>query len=399
MRRGFAILELLVVLGIVGVVTGIAVPLYNEYQIRSDLNIATEQTVQGLARARLLSQSAKDDSQWGFYVPAGTLYRGESYADRDENSDEIYPMPSTVAISGIFEVNYSKSDAIPNETGSIVLRALSGEERSIEIVVDRSGVPMNVTDIITICYEEETLNVPDSQWSYYQQQGATVGPCVSSSSSSSVTSQSSESSSSSEGGGEGGGGGGGETCEDRFVVEADGTIRATGPVSMTVNALGSEITYGAGGPPIPVYLRYSTTYNENSGKFQHYEDLFDEEPIAGGETEVVSGIEDGDRISIEIKGEYKFLWWLTFRSTVYSHEDDGQVIILRDGDPLPDYEAFDGQEPLTAFLDDIVDESNNIDIGAYDAVLLVELSDVDSETADFQDAVILLTFDMEGTCP
>ena len=98
----FGTLSSLIIVAILSTVSGMAVPLYRNYQIRNGLSVATEQVIQGLGRARMLSQAAQDDSGWGFYVPAGILYKGESYAARDSNYDEVYPMPMPISPLHLF---------------------------------------------------------------------------------------------------------------------------------------------------------------------------------------------------------------------------------------------------------------------------------------------------------
>src|SRR5436853_1165619 len=107
-RRAFGLIEVLIVIGVLGAVTSLSIPLYDEYQIRSDLDLATKQTTQGLDRAKRQAQSGDQDSNWGFYVPNGTLYKGTSYAARNTSFDEVTPMPSSIAISGLLDVSFAK---------------------------------------------------------------------------------------------------------------------------------------------------------------------------------------------------------------------------------------------------------------------------------------------------
>ncbi|MEK7590808.1 MAG: type II secretion system protein, partial [Patescibacteria group bacterium] len=240
LRKGFTLVEILLVLGIVSVVGGISVPLYREFQIRNDLNLAMEQTVQGLRRAQILSQAAQNDDEWGFYVPAGTLYKGRSYETRDVAYDEVYPMPSNIGTTGLLEVSYAKTSGKANDTGTITLHAANDETRSIVVEVISEGVATTLNDNFSICHHppgnpenSNTLSISDSAWPSHESHGDTLGACPgdpdpdseesSSSSSSSAASnssgissaQSSAGGASSGGGSSAGGGGGGGSCEDR----------------------------------------------------------------------------------------------------------------------------------------------------------------------------------------
>src|SRR5690349_3730384 len=100
-RPAFSLPEVLIIIGILGVVSSVTIPLFNEYLIRSDLDTAVQYVQQGMARAKFLSEAGSHDSAWGFFVPAGTLYKGESYATRDPAYDELFPMSPSIAVSGL----------------------------------------------------------------------------------------------------------------------------------------------------------------------------------------------------------------------------------------------------------------------------------------------------------
>jgi type II secretory pathway pseudopilin PulG len=394
-RSGFALIELAVVIGILGVLGGMSIPLYRDYQIRNDLNLATEQLIQGLGRSRLLSQSAQEDASWGFYAPSGTLYKGTSYATRDVDSDEVYPMPSTITTTGLTEVAYSKVNGYPNSTGSITLTALNNEQRTVLIQVERERISVLDSDKLYVCHNPNTenavtLHVNEAAWPALREQGDHLGPCIGSSASaaaassvqssvaSSVVSSAASSAISSSAAA--------ATCADRFTVSGNGTITTTGPLNVTYTVLGSDITYGEGGPAVDVYVSRKKLTGAS------YQTLFSGNDVDGGETQTVTGYSNGSQVVVKVQGYYRQSRWLTFDQTYMSNDNTGHIVILRDGDALPDYPAFDDQENLNSFLTDILDEQGHIDVGTYDLVLLTELGTLTGSSADFQDAVILVQF-------
>ena len=395
-RSGFALLEALVVIGILGIVSGVTIPLYRDYQIRSDLSLASEQVAQGLARAKLLAESAKEDSAWGFYIPSGTLFKGPSYAERDPLHDEVYAMPSTITTTGLLQVSYSKVEGTPSATGAITLTGLRSEERTVLLAVETESVAIVDSDEITICHippgnpaNAHSITISDSAWPAHQGHGDTLGPCpgeASSSTSSSVPSSLSSSAVSSAGGGAQGGSSSAATCQDRFSIALDGTITTTGPLDVTFTVLGSAITWGAGGPEIAVTVQRKKT--SGSG----WSDLFSGNDVDGGETQTVTGYTNGTQVVARINGYYRQSRWLTFDATYDSNDQSGHTIILRDGDALPAYPAFADQESLETYLQNILDAEGHVDIGTYDLVLLTELGALDTSSADFQDAVLLIRF-------
>lgn len=408
-RPGFTLIELVLVIAIIGAVTAVTVPLYNDYQIRSDLNLATTQSTQGLARAKILAQSGKDGSAWGFYIPSGTLYKGENYATRDPQYDEVYPMPSTIVINGLTEVSYSKGEGKPSNTGESTLTAISGDTTTVEISVQTSGVAMNQTDKITICHNGNNLSVSENAWPAHQNHGDMLGSCpvVSSSSASSVASvvssvvssvssavSSTVSSASSVVSSAGGGGGGGAssvassvaTCLSRFSVTADGTITTTSTVNITYKVLGAELRYGSNGPEANVYVSYKTGNGNNFTK------LFSGNDVDGGETQMVSGVTTGKKLVTQVRGYFKQSGWLTFDNTV-TNLNTTNVKILRNGDTAPSIVTANGQKNVATFLKPYINAQNKIVIGQYDLLYLVDLNEVeDSATFDYQDAVLLVSF-------
>ncbi len=409
-RLGFALIEMILVIGIVGVVGGMAVPLYRDYQIRNDLNLATEQVTQGLARARLLAQSGQDDSGWGFYIPAGVLYKGDSYTDRDSTYDETYPMPSTIMATGLSEVSYARLTGAPSGTGAITLIALNREERTIYIVVEAESIAIVDATDLTICHHTggsntNTLTVNEAAWPAHQAHGDTLGACpVTSSAASSIRSSSRSSSSaavSSAASSAAGGGGGASsaTCQDRFSVAADGTITTTGPLSVRFDSLGAQFGYGNGGPNVPVKVSYKKKTNGNS-----YTNLFSGNAINGngGATQTVSGFKNNDKVIVRFWAEFSQQGWLSYDRQIISNDGTNAVKVLRNGDTPPTIAGSNGQTSISTLLAPIV-VNGKISIGTYDLVLIGDFNRPDCNSCsnnycsnctgvDYQDGVVLVKF-------
>lgn len=410
LRRGFSLIEVILVVGLVGAVAGVGVPLYRDYQIRNDLNLATEQVTQGLARARLLSQAAQDDGSWGFYVPAGILYKGESYATRDPAFDETYPMPSTITPRGLFDVNYAKVVGTPDATGEITLMTLNDYEKSILIEVRTESIAVVTEDRFTICHNpgtgQQTLSIPDNAWPAHQGHGDAFGACVESSSSSSLPASSAAASSvASSAPASSAGASSSEalpaSCPDRVSVAADGTINILGSLSVTFTSYGAQFAYGNGGPNVPVYVAYR---KKNSGSWTN---LFSGNQIngTGGATQTVTGFSTStnqNKLYVRFRAYYSQSRWMTYENYAYSN-DAPSVVMLRDGDAAPAINPGNGQAAVSTLLEPITDVDGNIDVGQFDVVLLADFnrescsscSDyfcTDCTGVDYQDGVVHVRF-------
>ncbi len=559
-------------MGVIGAIGGVSAPTYRNYQIRSDLYLAEDVVLQGLYRARLLSQTGEGDDEWRYNIAEGIVFKGSDFATRDTSYDEVFALPGSISPEGIQEVAFEQINGAPSPDGDVVLESLTGEKLWIQISPDTAIVgevapPMQFkirfdrvdddNDEMVICHKpgtpaEQTKTIPESAWGGHNGHGDTVGACsgegevevrnlvyigtgstyegewipltengefivdeeptydedgiyvrrtgdyieithynsadeeelktmidaviifdsgyvtdvsnasspndsenpfdgsvseseaqdevtvapdyrsllfqtraeddkdailiswsdspsdivfvhssassVSSSSSSlssvSVSSNSSSSvssSASSESSSEGGGSSSswGTECEDLFYVEADGTIQTTGVVEATIEALGSAITYGAGGPEIQVRADVSRDGGSS------WNDLFDDAEIDGGETEIISNMESGEQIVIRVNGKHVWWFWTLFNATYQSNDGTGHIEVLRDGDEPPNYDPYGDQEDVAYFLQNVLDAEGKIDIGAYDVILLTEL---DTVSGDYQDAVIHISFEQTESC-
>lgn len=408
-RAGFALIEILLVVGMVGTMTGLAIPLYRDYQIRNDLNLATEQVTQGLARARLLSQSAQNDDAWGFYIPAGVLYKGTQYAARDSQYDEVYAMPSTIMTTGLSEVSYQKLSGNPSGTGAITLLALNQDTRTILIVVEKESIAVVRNDRISICHQTgggtKTLNINDNAWPAHQNHGDTLGACPTSSSSaasstaitssavssvasssvSSISSVAASSASSSS-----------AACADRFSIASDGTITTTGAMSVQFDSMGALFTYGSSGPDIPVTVAYKKTNNGNS-----WTNLFSGNAINGngGATQTVSGFSNGDKVILRFWAKFSQRGWLSYDRKIYSNDGLSNVVLLRNGDVAP---VLSSTSSVSSLIQSIT-VNGLINIGTYDVLMMADFNRQDAsscadyfcsngESVDYQDGIVLVKF-------
>ncbi|HVW66511.1 MAG TPA: type II secretion system protein [Candidatus Peribacteraceae bacterium] len=181
MRRGFTLLEVLLVIGILTVIAAVVVPTYRNYQAHSDLETATDQITQALGRAKLLSESGKNGSMWGYSVTNNTLFKGSSYQSRDAVSDELYAIPPTIGVSGLPEVSFTKLTGMPTATGVIILTSLLGEQAEVDISIDQHGIVTNRSDKLTICHcissPPRTMKIEDNAWPAHQRHGDYLGAC------------------------------------------------------------------------------------------------------------------------------------------------------------------------------------------------------------------------------
>jgi len=133
-KKAFTLVETLLVIGIFTILVIATLPLSLDFYKKYQLNLCTEELVQSLRRVQLKSISIEQDSRFGIYFTEGkyVLFRGNSYAAREVQYDEIFDLPQTINISGLQEIVFTKAQGLPSVTGNIVL-SNNIENKTIDI--------------------------------------------------------------------------------------------------------------------------------------------------------------------------------------------------------------------------------------------------------------------------
>lgn len=132
---GFTLLEMVLVIAIIGILSGITLPSYNKFQNSNNLELATMELVQALRRAQLLSLASSRDSNWGVRLSSGqiTIFKGNSYLTRDVKYDEQNSIVSIIGISGLQEIVFNKFSGTPQSTGTINFSINANTNKTITI--------------------------------------------------------------------------------------------------------------------------------------------------------------------------------------------------------------------------------------------------------------------------
>jgi prepilin-type N-terminal cleavage/methylation domain-containing protein len=134
-QKGFTLLEMLLSIAIMAILLGMGAPLFQSFNSRNNLDVATVETVQTLRRAQMLAQASDGDTSWGVHIVNGslTLFQGTSYNFRTILADELFEIPTSFTISGLSDVLFTKFSGIPQNTGIITITSPENETRTITI--------------------------------------------------------------------------------------------------------------------------------------------------------------------------------------------------------------------------------------------------------------------------
>ena len=134
-QGGFTLLEVMLSVVMIGILTGLSLPLYNSFAARNDLDNTTQQVVAALRRAETYARDGRSDSAWSVEIQSSavTLFKGTVFATRDAAYDETVTLPGSATASGLSEVQFAKLSAAPSATGNITLTSTSNTTRTISI--------------------------------------------------------------------------------------------------------------------------------------------------------------------------------------------------------------------------------------------------------------------------
>ncbi len=134
-KVGFTLIEILVAIGLIGILVFLSIPFYQSFQVESQLDSITEEIVQTLRRAQSKAMASQADSKFGVKLTSGqyTLFKGDSYATREVVYDEDFNIPDTLSISGLTEIVFDKLKGTTLNTGNITITSVNNNSKTINI--------------------------------------------------------------------------------------------------------------------------------------------------------------------------------------------------------------------------------------------------------------------------
>lgn len=140
MRKGFTIIELLLIIALISILAAVSAPLYTSFLAKNHLENKTFEVKNTLHKAQSNAMSGKQNANWGVYFTSGqfVLFAGESFASRNGAFDEIHIFPASVSASGLNEIIFQKPKGLPSTTGIITISSTEGANNILTIT--REGI-------------------------------------------------------------------------------------------------------------------------------------------------------------------------------------------------------------------------------------------------------------------
>ncbi len=148
-KKGFTIVELLAVIGILIILTSITIPAFHHFQRESNLQNSTEEIINTLRLAQNKTLASEGAAQYGLYFDNTStphqyiLFKGVDFASRDDSFDKINKIPQDVEI---YEINLAGNETVFERitgntlnSGNIKLRLRKNPTKMGTIYIEPSG--------------------------------------------------------------------------------------------------------------------------------------------------------------------------------------------------------------------------------------------------------------------
>lgn len=133
-RRGFTLIEILVVVAIMSVLAAISFPFYARFITQNSVSSTANGLVGSLQKAQMYAMSGKNNSSWGVrYADSKIILFQES----SNTVFDSYNVPGSLQITGLNQVVFSRPTGLPTSFGTYVV---SSNNQTKSVLLNLEGV-------------------------------------------------------------------------------------------------------------------------------------------------------------------------------------------------------------------------------------------------------------------
>lgn len=145
MKKGFTIIEVLVVVALMIAVAGLAAPVFSGSLASRDVDAYSVQAASALREAQSAVMAGRNNARYGVHFETSrfTLFEGATYDVNDANNIATL-LPGTVSITAVgitpagADVHFASHKGTPTETGAIVFTSNTGEVKNV--IINAAGM-------------------------------------------------------------------------------------------------------------------------------------------------------------------------------------------------------------------------------------------------------------------
>jgi type II secretory pathway pseudopilin PulG len=115
--KGLTLIEILISVFLIFLLASLFVSVGLNFYKSQQLRINSQEILQTLRRAQMRAMLTELDSSFGVYLTNNsyTLFKGDSFLQRDPQYEEVFNLPQIVKVSGMSEIVFLKSEGLPKE--------------------------------------------------------------------------------------------------------------------------------------------------------------------------------------------------------------------------------------------------------------------------------------------
>ena len=134
-KNGFTLIELILVISLIALLSGLSLSVFSRTQTKNDLNVAISSFASISRNAQIKARLSIQDDGWGVKIEQSkiTLFKGNNFMSRDQSQDQITKISPNISISGINELSFAKITGLPSTSGTLVISELYGQDFNINI--------------------------------------------------------------------------------------------------------------------------------------------------------------------------------------------------------------------------------------------------------------------------
>lgn len=123
MRKGFTLIEMVIVVIVFLIIVAVSVPLYFKFQEFSERESVKQEVIVALREIQFLAQIGQNNKNHGVYFSGHTYtsYMGSSYAELTPGSDTTYTLSNVISALTNTDINFTKNTGSPITAGTLTL--------------------------------------------------------------------------------------------------------------------------------------------------------------------------------------------------------------------------------------------------------------------------------------